>query len=42
MNRYEKSPDNTSAQAYITVPVYSEQANDDGSYDIVGYRKEYI
>jgi len=42
MNRYGKSPDNTFATSYIMIPVYSEQANDDGSHDIIGYRREYI
>jgi len=26
---------------YIDLPIYSEQPNEDGSYDIKGYRKEY-
>lgn len=42
MNKYEKSPDQAGVQLYIMVPVYSEQANDDGTYDIIGYRKEYV
>jgi len=27
---------------YIEMPIFSEQANEDGGYDIVGYRREYV
>jgi hypothetical protein len=27
---------------YIMVPVYSEEQNEDGGYDILSYRKEYV
>jgi hypothetical protein len=27
---------------YIKIPVYSEEANEDGSYDILTHKKEYV
>ena len=27
---------------YITIPVYSEEADKDGTYPVIGHRKEYI
>jgi hypothetical protein len=30
------------ANQYIELPVYSEEANADGAYDLIGYRKEYV
>lgn len=41
-SRYEKSPDSERQTSYIMIPTYSEQANSDGTYDIIGHRKEYI
>jgi hypothetical protein len=29
-------------QQYINIPVYSEEKNEDGNYDIIGERKEYV
>ena len=29
-------------ESYIEVPVYSEELNEEGSYDVIAYRKEYI
>jgi len=29
------------AENHIEVPIFSEEMNEDGSYDIIGYRKEY-
>ena|GEM_PF-1474835 len=31
-----------SLKSYINVPVYSEQQNEYGDYDIIGYRKEDV
>lgn len=29
-------------QCYIEVPIFSEEPNADGSYDLLGYRREYV
>jgi len=36
-----RSPDAEISKNYIEIPMYSEEPNEDGSYDIIGYRKEY-
>lgn len=41
-NPYEKSPDNRGQNNFITIPVYSEEKDEDGEYEIIGYKKEYI
>lgn len=30
------------ANRYIEIPVYSEEANEMGTYDLIGYRKMYV
>lgn len=30
------------ANRFIEIPVYSEERNEDGTYDLIGYRKEYV
>lgn len=42
MYTYEKSPDYGFSKDYILVPVYSDNQNEDGSFDILRYRREYI
>ena len=29
-------------ERFITIPVYSEYKNDDGEYELIGERKEYV
>jgi len=38
----QQSPDAEISKNYIEIPIYSEEPNEDGSYDIIGYRKEYV
>lgn len=30
------------ANRFIELPIYSEEKNADGTYDLIGYRKEYV
>ena len=30
------------ANRFIEIPVYSEEINENGTYDLIGYRKEYV
>jgi len=38
-----KSPDSfDDGGRYIEIPIHSEEPNEFGSFDIIGYRKEYV
>lgn len=39
ISEYNQNPD---FQRFIMVPVYSEVENDDGYYDVINYRREYV
>ena len=30
------------ASRFIEITVYSEERNEEGTYDLIGYRKEYV
>lgn len=30
------------ANRFIEIPVYSEEANENGTFSLIGYRKEYV
>jgi len=38
----QKSPDADTPKNYIEIPIYSEQADENGEYEILSYRREYI
>ena len=31
-----------SERCYLEIPIFSEAPNEEGSYDVIGYRKEYV